>query len=163
MVTCLFADAEFWDESEGRRRIAKRLPTPTRFRYIGPPIADVAQWMIRQAAMPPGEHERAQPEALDAIRKYERPPRKSGGDSASTQFIRDTIEMHGGATLETVYQGVITAIEGDISGAGMVFFSKAGDGYIFRGYNGDQGKVTRRDLRRRVKRLWEQKQPKRVA
>lgn len=163
MATCLFADAEFWDESEARRRIAKRLPAPTRFQYIGQPIADVAQGLARQAAMPPGQPERAQPEALDTIRKHERQHRTSGGDCASTQFIRDTIAMHGGATLETAYQAVIAAIEGDISGAGTVFFSKAGDGYIFRRYNGSQDKVTHSQLRIRVKRLWAQEQTKRVA
>jgi len=119
--------------------------------------------MVCHAATLPGQPERAQPEALDAISKHERQPRKSGGDSASTQFIRDTIAMHGGAPFESVYQAVIAAIEGDISGARVIFFDKAGDGYLFRGYNGDQDKVAHRDLRRRVKRLWEQEQPKRAA
>lgn len=163
MATCLFADAEFWDESEAQRRMAKRLPAPTRFRYIGLPIADIARGMVRQAAMPPGQPERAQPEALDAIREHERQPRKSGGDNASTQFIRDTIRMHGGATLETVYQAVIAAIKEDIGGAGVVFFCEGEDGYLYRQYDGGQDKAMRRDLRRRVKRLWAQEQIKLVA
>ncbi len=154
---------EDWEEFEARKRQAKGLPPNRRCVYIGPPIELIAQGFVRQAAMPPGQPERAQPEALDAIQSHERPPRKSGGDHASTQFVRDTIKMHGGATFETAYQAVIAAIEADISGERVVFFDRAGDGYLFRGYNGKEDKVTLPNLRRSVKRLWNEGRQGRAA
>lgn len=153
---------DYGAESEARRRMAKGLPPAIKLVPILP-IEFMARGMLDQSAAPPGQPERAQPEALDAIRKHEKPPRTRGGANASTQFIRDTLRMHGGASLETAYQAVIAAIREDIGGARMVFFDEGEDGFLCRQYDGRPDKVMHRDLRRRVKRLWEPEQPKRAA